>query len=127
MILAFALQNPQATTAAIQGYNTPKQVDVARLEQSVADLAMQALSCYHKSARFRGVDILETSWSEQYKYGADSAIVIRINFTGITGTPYKMVVAAMAKEKSYRTYVIGENTVIKYNKQCSLEYWTAAG
>lgn len=126
MILAFALKNPQATTAAIDNYNTPGQVDVGKLNESVADFAMQTLSCYHRSARFRGVDILGTPWRDQYKYGADGSVVIRINFMGISGAGYQMDIAAMAKGKNYRTFVLGENTAIPYNKKCSLEYWTAA-
>lgn len=58
MILAFAMNNPQATADAVKHYNTPGQVDASKLQTSAADFAMQALNCYHKTARFRGVDIL---------------------------------------------------------------------
>lgn len=126
MILALALKNPQAATAAIDNYNAPGQVNVAKLDESVADFSMQTLNCYHKSARFRGVDILSSPWREQYKYGADGSVVIRISFMGASGKGYQMDVAAMAKGRSYRTFVLGENTLIPYNKKCSLEYWTAA-
>ena len=126
MILAFAMKNPQATASTLNNYNTPGQVNVAMLESSAADFAMQTLNCYHKSARFRGVDILGAPWREQSKYGANGSVVMRINFSGVSGTPYQMIVAAMAKDHSYRTFVINENTMIPYNKRCSLEYWTAA-
>lgn len=126
MILAMALKNPQATTTAIDGYNTPGQVDASKLQSSVADFAMQALACYHHSARFRGVEVLGAPWREQVKFGAEHSAVLRIHLTGISGTSYQMIVAAMARGQSYRTFVIDENTTIPYSKRCGLEQWTAA-
>ena len=126
MILAFALKNPQATASAVENYNAPGQVQVARLQQSVADFAMQTLNCYHKSARFRGVEVLGSPWREQYKFGAEQSVVLRINLSGMTGTTYQMIVAAMAKGRSYRTFVLNENTMVPYNKNCALESWTTA-
>lgn len=124
LILAFAMKNPQATANALEKYSGPGQVDVAQLHSSAADFAMQALNCYHKSARFRGVDILGAPWREQNKYGASGSVVMRINFAGMSGASYQMIVAAMAKDQSYRTFVINETSIVPYNKKCSLEYWT---
>lgn len=126
MILSFALNNPQVATNAIDKYNTPGQVDASKLQVSAADFAMQALSCYHKSARFRGVEIVAAPWREQSKFGATGSVVMRISFTDLSGIPYQMIVAAMAKEQSYRTFVIQETSMVRYNKNCSLENWTAS-
>ena len=126
MILALALKNPDVTATTIEKLNQPGQVEVARLDDSLADFAMQTLACYHKSARFRGVELLAPSWNQQSKFGAEHAIVMRIQLQGFSGIGYQMIVAAMAKEGSYRTFVINENTSIPYSKKCSLEYWTPA-
>jgi hypothetical protein len=126
MILAFALKNPQVTAEAVNDYKTPGQVDATQLQSSVADFSMEALTCYHKTARFRGVDVLGSPWREQKKFGAEGSVVLRVHLTGMSGLPYQMIIAAMAKEKSYRTFVLQENTVIPYNKNCSLERWTTA-
>ncbi|HEX8612467.1 MAG TPA: hypothetical protein VF800_14365 [Telluria sp.] len=126
MILAMALKNPQATANAVEQYNTPGQVDAAKLQSSAADFAMQTLACYHKSARFRGVDILGAPWRDQNKFGARGSVVMRIDFSGLTGASYQMIVAAMAKDQNYRTFVISETSIIPYNKRCRLEYWTAS-
>lgn len=126
MILALAMRNPQLATQAANGYSTPGQVDVARIESSVADLATQTLNCYHRSSRFRGVEMLGAPWPAQGNFGADASVVLRIHFSGLTGTPYQMTVAAMVKDRAYRTFVINENSVVPYNKRCELEYWTAA-
>lgn len=126
MILAFALKNPNATASAVTNYRTPGQVEAAKLSESMADFAMQTLTCYHKTARFRGVQLLDAPWQDQYKFGAENSIVMRIELSGMSGSSYQMVVAAMAKGGSYRTFVIGENTVIPYNKNCQLEHWTSS-
>lgn len=126
IILSFAMNNPQATSNLVADYKAPGQIEVSRLKSSLADFAMETLICYHKSARFRGVDVLGAPWRQQSKYGATGSVVMRISFTGISGNPYEMIVAAMAKDQSYRTYVINESTIIPYNKRCSLEHWTQA-
>jgi hypothetical protein len=126
MILALALKNPQATAEAVKQYNEPGQVDVQQLRSSLADFAMQTLSCYHKSARFRGVSVLGAPWRQQSMYGATGSVVMRISFMGYSGTQYQMVVAAMAKDQAYRTFVIQENSLVPYSRHCLLENWTEA-
>lgn len=124
LILQLALQSPQLVTDAVDQLTAPGQVQTAELNRSLADFAMQTLSCYHQSARFRGVDLIGRQWSQQYKYGAQHAIVLRIHFEGMSGMPYQMIVAGMANGSSARTAVIRENTVISYNRHCQLERWT---
>jgi hypothetical protein len=123
LILTLALKNPHSTAEALKQYNEPGQVDVQQLSSSLADFAMQALNCYHKSARFRGVSVLGAPWLQQTVYGASGSVVIRINFTGFSGAQYQMLVAAMAKQQAYRTFVIHENSLVPYNRHCSLENW----
>lgn len=127
MILALALQHPEVATQAANAYNSPGQIDRSKIEVSLADFAMQTLNCYHHSARFRGVSVLAAPWSEQSKFGAQASAVLRITFTGMSNQPYQIVVAEMANQRNYRTFVIGENSIIPYNKRCTLENWTAAG
>lgn len=117
-------QEPQIIHGAVEQYQSPGQIQASALSNSMADFAMQTLQCYHKSARFRGVDLLARHWRQQDKYGADNSVVIRIRFEGLSGAPYQMTVAGMAKGSSARTAVIGEDTLVPYNKHCPLEQWT---
>lgn len=125
MILAFALQNPQVASQAVNNYSAPGQVNAARLQESVADFAMETLNCYHRTSRFRGVEVLGTPWVNHANFGAENSVVIRIHLAGASGSAYQMVVAAMAKGNSFRTFVLQENTMIPYNKRCGLEQWTS--
>jgi len=126
LILSLALQHPQAVGQAARSYNTPGTVNTANIESSLADFAKETLHCYHPSARFRDVNFVAAPWPEHYKFGANASAVIQISFTGLTNQPYQMLVAAMAKERSYRTFVLAENSRIQYNRNCALERWTAA-
>lgn len=87
---------------------------------------MQALSCYHKSARFRGVSILGAPWRQQATFGAQNSVDMRINFLGVSGTQYQMVIAAMSRDQAYRTFVIQKNSLVPYNRHCALDSWTDA-
>ena len=107
----------------VNKYNEPGVVNVVQMQESLVDASMGVLQCYHKTARFRAVDSLYSSWDRQSQYGAEQAEVIKIQFEGVSGSPYEMIVAVMRKDNSVRTAVIDENTVIRYNKHCELEHW----
>lgn len=124
LILSFALQHQQATATIAENYGKAGQVDASRLHSSVADFAIQTLSCYHRTAKFRDVEILGAPWPNQYKFGAKGSLVMRISFVGLSQLPYQMTVAAMVKDQSYRTFVLSETSLVPYNRKCSLEYWT---
>lgn len=126
IFLTLALQNPALTADTLNKSMAPGQVDSTQLQSSVADFAMQAVNCYHHTARFRGVDILGAPWREQAKFGAAASVVLRVQLAGVSGNNYEMILAAMAKGESYRAFVINETTMVPYSKNCELEHWTSA-
>ncbi|TCV86641.1 hypothetical protein [Sulfurirhabdus autotrophica] len=126
MILTLALKNPQVTSDTLKNFSTPGEIKVEQMQSSAADFARETLKCYHKSARFLGMNVLGTQWQGQSQYAAQSSILMRIYFSGISGTGYQMTVAAMAKENMYRTAVLQDTALIPYNKNCALEYWVTA-
>lgn len=111
--------------SAANSYTRPGTVDVAKMRTSLVDLSRGVLACYHKTAKFRQTDVLKTPWERQGQYGAERSAVIKISFTGLSGTPYEMLVAVMARENSVRAAVIWESTVVPYNRRCTLEEWVA--
>lgn len=124
MILAFALKNPQVAVSTLNDMDRPGQVDAGLLSSSLIDFARQTLRCYHKTARF--VDAVEIGgpWQYQAKYGAKASVLLSIKFQGgFTGSPYEMVVAAMAKDGAYRTVVLRDSAAIAFNDKCALEEW----
>lgn len=125
LLVAALAKNPDIATSAAKSFTTPGTVDVGRMQTSLVDLSRGILSCYHKTAKFRQTDVIATPWERQGQYGAERSAVIRISFTGITGIPYEMLVAVMAKGNSVRSAVIAESATIPYNKRCALEEWVA--
>jgi hypothetical protein len=124
--LSLLMKNPQAAGDMAQRAMAPGNVQVERMRESVADLGRGVLTCYHKTARFRSVDVLAQPWNRQGQYGADSSVVLRINYQGMTGQGYGMVVAVMAKDDRVRTAVLGDNAMVPYSKRCELEEWKGA-
>lgn len=125
LLLAAALKNPDLAASAARSVTASGAVDVARMQTSLVDLSKGILKCYHKSATFRQTDIIKTPWERQSQYGAEKSAVLRIQFIGLTSAPYEMVVAVMAKGSAVRSAVIAETTLVRYNKNCSLEDWVS--
>lgn len=129
LALSLLSHNPNAASSAAEMAHkaaAPGIVDVSKMQSSVADLARGVLTCYHKTARFRSVDVADGPWARQSQYGADNSAVMRINYQGVTGTPYQMIVAVMAKESQVRSAVLTDTATVPYNKRCELEEWTGA-
>lgn len=125
--LSLLMKNPNVAHSAAevaQRATAPGIVDVAKMQTSVADLARGVIACYHKTARFRSVDVGQGAWNRQSQYGADNSALMRIQYSGITGMPHQMVVAVMAKENQVRTAVLSDSDPIPYSKRCQLEDWT---
>ncbi len=122
-LLTVLLNNPSIVADGVNKFNQPGIVNAVQMQESLADASMGVLQCYHKSARFRAVDVLSSSWDRQAQYGAEQSEIIKIHFQGASRSPYEMVVAVMRKENSIRAAVIKENTLIPYNKHCELEHW----
>ncbi|RYF16285.1 MAG: hypothetical protein EOO30_11460 [Comamonadaceae bacterium] len=126
LLVTLMMKNPDATAAAANAALAPGVVDVARMQGSLVDLSQGILTCYHRTARFRQTDILGSPWDRQWQYGAEQSAVLRIKFTGVTGTPYEMIVAVMGKGNAVRSAVIAENSIVPYNKRCVLEQWVTS-
>lgn len=125
LLISALAKNPDMAASAAKSLTVPGTVDVAKMQTSLVDLFREILTCYHKTAKFRQTDVVTTPWERQDQYGAERSAVIKISFTGLSGTPYEMLVAVMAKDNSVRAAVIAESTVVPYNKRCALEEWAS--
>lgn len=125
LLVAALAKNPDMAASTVKSLTAAGTVNVAMMQTSLVDLSRGILSCYHKTAKFRQTDVVKTPWERQGQYGAERSAVIKISFTGISGIPYEMLVAVMAKENSVRSAVIAESTTVPYNKRCVLEEWVS--
>ena len=125
MLMAFALQNPNAAANAVQKAAAPGQIDVQKMTESVADFAIQTLKCYHKTATFQKVDIGNTNWSRQAQYGASGSVGLRIQYKGITGITYAMEAILLVKPDQFRTVIASDTALIPHSRQCALENWVS--
>jgi DNA-binding XRE family transcriptional regulator len=56
-----------------------------RLQTSVVDLPRGVVTCYHKTARFRAVDLTASPWDRQSQYGTDNSAAMRIQYSASQG------------------------------------------
>jgi hypothetical protein len=124
--LTLLMKNPSAAVSAAEKVTAPVAVDVGRMRESFADLSTGILKCYHKTAHYQVSDIVQRPWPRQAQYAADNSAVIRIRYTGLTGTPYEMVVAVMVRSDQVRTAVLADTALVPFNKKCRLEQWSGA-
>ena len=121
--MAFALQNPEVAATTLQRATAPGQIDVQKMGQSVADFAIEALRCYHKTAKFRQVYSVGRNWSRQAQCGAEASVGLRVQYYGISGTPFSMEVILLVKPNQIRTVVASDTALVPHSKQCALENW----
>ena len=112
--------------STLRAATAPGVVDLAKMQSSVVDLSKGVLSCYHKTARFQIVDVVQAPWSRQSQYAADNSAVMKIRFSGVSRAQYEMTVAVMVKDNKVRTAVLADNALVPYNRKCQLEEWTGA-
>jgi hypothetical protein len=122
--LTLLMKNPSIAASAVEKVTAPVAVDVGRMHESFADLSMGILKCYHKTAHYQVSDVVQQPWPRQSQYAADNSAVIRIQYTGITATPYQMVVAVMVRNQQVRTAVLADTAIVPFNKKCQLEQWS---
>ena len=110
--------------SAAERATAPGTVDVARMQGSLVDLSKGVLFCYHRTARFGTVDYLGAPFNRQSQYGAETSMVVRIQYAGIGAiNRYEMVVAIMRKDNMVRAAVLADTASIPHSKRCALEDW----
>ena len=126
LALSWMLQNPQAVVDAANHVTRPGAVDPQVMQRSFADFTRGILSCYHRTGRYQVADVIQQPWTRQSDYAAEGSALIRISYTGLTGTKYQMDVALLRKQKLIRTAVLQDTASVPYSKRCQLEQWTGA-
>lgn len=124
--LALLMKHPTEVATAAQNLTKPATVDVAQMKESFADLSTGILKRYHKTAHYQLSDVVQQPWSRQSQYAAENSAVIRIKYTGISTTPYEMVVAVMVRNAQVRTAVLADSAIVPFNEKCQLEQWSGS-
>jgi hypothetical protein len=124
--LALLMKHPAEAAAAVQKATAPASVDVGQMRESFADLSTGILKCYHKTAHYQFSDVVQQPWSRQSQYAAENSAIIRIKYTGISTTPYEMIVAVMVRNDQVRTAVLADTAIVPFNKKCQLEQWSGS-
>src|SRR5689334_1006719 len=98
-----------AMSALNQPKAQPTQPAQPRDADNLADASKLILHCYHNTAQFRQVDLVEVPWKGQSKYGAEKSMLVRISYVGLTNKRYEMLTAIMTKDRAARAQVLDDN------------------
>lgn len=126
LLLDFLLKTPPTAAPGAKETNKAAPVDAAKMQASFADLSIGVLTCYHRTAHYRTADKVQQPWQRQSQYAADNSAVVRIGYTGVSGSAYEMDVAVMVRDNKVQTAVVRDTAVIPYSRKCQLENRTGA-
>lgn len=99
----------------------PMQPTITK-EQGIAEVAERVIRCYHPTARFKTVDVIEKPWKRQGQYKADASAVLRIRWEGKL-YQYVSDVALLGRGDQVRAVVLDENSTFRASAKCALEDW----
>ncbi|OJA63808.1 hypothetical protein BGV68_01950 [Burkholderia ubonensis] len=132
MVFQFVMHHPQMVENGVARLTAPGTIDQGELRASLADVSHAVLTCYHRTARMGQIEVGRLPYRDASQYGAEESKVLKIHYTGVTGAPYFMIVALMAKGSGetdvpqLRAAVLQDTALIPYARACPLQAWTPA-
>lgn len=125
--IQYAMKNPEAVANGAQHMMRPGVVEPSALNGNFQDFTRTVLQCYHRTARYQGMQIVGQPFNGQAQYGASHSVVVRIAFSGLSGTPYSILTAIMMRgdqpDAELRTLILSDTATVPYSRQCALENW----
>ncbi|MBD3666486.1 MAG: hypothetical protein HUJ16_00885 [Kangiella sp.] len=104
---------------------SPPQQAEMQMPTSLADVGREIVKCYHPTARFHSVDILQRPWNRQAYYNADKSVLLRVHWRGgLVGRRYALDVALLSKGNQLRAPVQHDNALTRPSTRCMLNNWT---
>lgn len=92
--------------------------------KSIQDVGVMVVKCYHPSATYTGIEILEHPWRQGAQWKADTSAVLRINYQGnVFRLNHQITVAAMQRGKEFMALPLHDSNKIPLAKDCTLKHW----
>ena len=118
-----AIEEAAISQAVSLEKSSPTKRVPKKAADNLADASKQILHCYHGTAQFRHVDVVEAPWRGQTQYGAKNSALVRISYVGVTGERHEMMAALMTKEHAARAQVVDDNAHFRTSSSCPLQDW----
>lgn len=110
-----------STTLMPAGTVHPDQI------RTLNDLALEIVHCYHPSANFNAVRIIQRPWVNGSAWKADGSAVLAIYYTGnFVRLHHVLQVAVMDRGNDFIALPLTENNPIPWAKDCSLRNWISS-
>jgi hypothetical protein len=93
------------------------------LRGGLAEVSESILKCYHPTAQFRAVDIIEYPWSRGAQYNADKSVLLRIRWDGTINPNYVTIVAIVQRGTALRAPVLNDTALFRPSRNCAFNDW----
>ncbi len=90
---------------------------------SITELGEIALDCYHRTGKFKSIQVLERPWSRGGNYAAVSSVLVQVNWQELFGGPLRTRIGIVARDNQIRTIVQDTESPIPANRSCALNRW----
>jgi len=95
--------------------------------KSIHDVGLMIVSCYHPSAAYTGVEILERPWSRGREWNAENSAVLRVHYRGnVFRFNHRLTVAAMQRGNAFTALPLHDSNAVPHAKDCALKRWVDA-
>lgn len=92
--------------------------------RSLHDVGAMVVRCYHPSATYTGIEVLERPWSKGAQWKADTSAVLKVSYRGnVFRLRHEMTVATMQRGRQFMALPLHDSNKIPQAKDCALKYW----
>lgn len=103
--------------------NTQEAVPLQR-PQSLAEIGIMILKCYHPTGNFEAIELLDHPWREQHmQWNANNSALLRIRWHGTFGNRYATVVGLVERQGQIRTILQNDGAQVPASSHCRLNDW----
>jgi hypothetical protein len=114
------------------GHPTTPDTSAPMFRRAVAagpSVSERILRCYHPSATLTGWRYAGT-WFRAWEEGADHAAIMRIDYRGLSGQPYKMDAAITGRllapgAQKTRVFLLSDTAILPAKSDCEFNRWQA--
>lgn len=93
--------------------------------QSIADVGVMLLKCYHPTGVFQTVQVIDYPWhAQQRQWNASDSVLLDIRWHGgFVGNQYRTVIGLVQRQGQIRAVIQGDNAAVPASNACVLNNW----
>lgn len=92
--------------------------------KSIHDVGSMIVACYHPSATYTGVEIVERPWHRAKEWNAENSALLIVSYRGnVFRLNHEITIAAMQRGTEFIALPLKDSNKIPQAKDCTLKNW----